>query len=150
MVLEFVHETFGDAKMAYHFLQHHRFGPTWQLYSSSTNTCSCLKEKLSVKDPGTILEPRALITQLCCTFSEGLCHKVVTNVIVATLNILFTRNNSPYTCASGRVVCHRFLQNIVSLKFKWFSIYMPSCMVGEKIHSKSGFCLTSLWMQFKN
>lgn len=103
-----------------------------------------------MKDPGTILELRALITQLCCTFTEGLCRKVVSNVIVATFNILCTRNNSPYTCASGSVVCNTFLQNVVFLKFKCFNIYRPSCMVGEKIHSNSGFCVTSLRMQFKN
>jgi hypothetical protein len=68
MVLEFVHETFVDAEMAYHFPQHHRFGPTWLLYSSSINTSSCLKEKLSVKDPGTVLEFRALSTQLLRIF----------------------------------------------------------------------------------
>ena len=103
----FVHETFSDAEMAYHFPQHHRFGPTWPLYSSSVNTCSCLKEK-PWHSTGTL---RALITQLCFTFSEGLCHKVVTNVIVASLNILCTRNISSYTCASGSVVCNIFLQN---------------------------------------
>jgi len=115
MVLEFVYETFGDGAIAYHFPQHHRFGPTQLLYSSSINPCSCLKEKLSVKDPGTVLELRALINQLCCTFSEGLCCKVVTDVIVATLNILCTRNSSPYTCTSGSVVCNIFQQNIVYL-----------------------------------
>jgi len=25
---------------------------------------------------------------------------------------------------------------------------MPSCMMGSEIHSKSDFCMTSLWMQF--
>jgi len=75
MVLEFVHETFGDAVMPYHFPQYHRFGPTCLLYSSSINPCNCLKEKLSVKDPGTVLELMVLITELCCPFSEGLCQK---------------------------------------------------------------------------
>jgi len=75
MVLEFVHETFGNAVIAYHLAPHHRFGPSCLLYSSSINPCNYLKEKLSVKDPGTVLELTALITQLCCTFSEGLCQK---------------------------------------------------------------------------
>jgi hypothetical protein len=108
MVLEFVHETFGDGVMAYHLPQHHKFEPTWLLYSSSINPCSFLKEKLSVKDPGTVLELRTSITQLCCIFSEGLCLKVDTNVVVVTLNIMCTRNNSPYLCASGSVICPFF------------------------------------------
>jgi hypothetical protein len=77
------------------------------------NSCSRLKEKLSVKDPGAALELRTLVTQLCCTVSEGFCRKVVTNVIVVTLNMC-TRNSSQYICASVSVVCNIFLQYVVS------------------------------------
>jgi hypothetical protein len=64
-----------------------------------------MKKKLIMRKFTTLVECKALIIQLCCTVAEDTCQRwshvyihldEVMWSLVITLNILFTRNNSPY------------------------------------------------------
>jgi len=64
-----------------------------------------LKKELFMRKCTTLVECKALIIQLCCTLAEDTCQRwsrVCSSwwshgiILVATLNILYTINNSPY------------------------------------------------------
>jgi hypothetical protein len=87
VVLDFLYEMFGPRVISHHFLECHDCGQVWPPHSPDINLYDFflwgfMKDKLYSRKPGSVMELRAMIIQLCCTISEDLCRKVITNMQV--------------------------------------------------------------------
>jgi hypothetical protein len=78
-------ETFGPIAIADRFPGLHDCGQVWPPHSPDINPCdfflwSFMKDNLYARIPGSLMELRAMIIQLCRTTSEDLYRNVITNV----------------------------------------------------------------------
>jgi hypothetical protein len=86
VIFDFLYETFGP-RVIYHYPGCHNCGQVWPPHSPDINPCNIflwgfMSDKHYSRKPGSLMELTATIIQLCCTISEDLCSKVVTNVQV--------------------------------------------------------------------
>ena len=93
MILDFLYETFNLGVMSHLFPERHAGGKLWPPHSLDSNSYDFflwgfLKEKVFQRRPVNVAQLRAHIVKLCCTLSEDLCRKVVTNARVCLQEVV--------------------------------------------------------------